>query len=323
MVNIKSFKMRNYRYKIDKKNNKKHRCPACNKDKCFTRYIHKSTNEEAGDNYGICSRIQNCGYVRYPESTFDGNDYVDFIVNVSKKRQFKTERKYLNKEEYKSIVFKDWDYNNFCTFLHIKLGVKNAENVIREYVLGTGYDGATVYPYFDRNNNLVTYKTVHYKKLIGKRDHSRNSYYDKNPNKYDIPLFGSHLIDRYPELPIGIVEGEKTAVMMRCYNPYMVWLATGGVNMLNAKKIQPIKDREIYLFPDSGCFDGKASWYRKMEKIIEEMPLLNIDISTEVEIWQKDGFIELGDDIADYYNNAYRFCHQQQKMIRKEIEPIK
>ena len=61
--------------------------------------------------------------------------------------------------------------------------------------------------------------------------------------------------------PIAIVESEKTAVIMSEVYPQYVWMAAGGLSVLNAEKLRPLSDRHVILFPDTDP-DGKtfAHW---------------------------------------------------------------
>ena len=57
--------------------------------------------------------------------------------------------------------------------------------------------------------------------------------------------------------PIAVVEAEKTAVIMSEVYPQYLWMAAGGLSMLNAEKLLPLHDRHVILFPDTDP-DGKA-----------------------------------------------------------------
>ena len=297
--------------KYDSSRRNKYRCPNCGKDKVFKRYIDTVTLEYIGDNFGICDRINKCGFHNPPSGTIPNT-----LIRKPIARKTPPKR-YLNKSEYKSFLCQKSDNNRLANFLFMHLGVKNAERVIDLYKIGTNLTKGTMFPYFDSYNNLVTYKTIYYQFMTGKRDHSRNSFYDSNRHKHPIPLFGIWLINQFPELPIAIVEGEKTAVIMAYYNPNMLWLSTGGANMLNVNKIKNIRDRKIYLYPDVGMFE---EWHKQMRLIQDKYRGIDIDISSECEILHSQEFLNTGDDIADYYIKAYKFNHQKQQIERQEIK---
>ena len=91
------------------------------------------------------------------------------------------------------------------------------------------------------------------------------------PDKHTIlkPLFGCHLLNRYPDASINIVESEKTALIMANYYgdfDKQLWLACGGLSHINLDCIQPLIDqgRTIWLWPDK---DGRKKWQEVADKL--------------------------------------------------------
>ena len=66
---------------------------------------------------------------------------------------------------------------------------------------------------------------------------------------------------------ICVVEAEKTAVIMSEVYPQYVWMAAGGLSMLNAEKLRPLSDRHVILFPDTDP-DGKA--FTRWQQVAKE-----------------------------------------------------
>ena len=54
--------MKEYRYEL-RKGSKHDECPNCKKT-TFKPYIDKKTNKEAGNIYGVCERINQCGQAK-------------------------------------------------------------------------------------------------------------------------------------------------------------------------------------------------------------------------------------------------------------------
>ena len=85
--------------------------------------------------------------------------------------------------------------------------------------------------------------------------------YDKNRYGMQQCLFGMHLVDRYPDVPVNVVESEKTAVI--CAINYGLdrglWMACGGLQNIKEFELQPLIDRgrDIFLWPDK---DGREGW---------------------------------------------------------------
>ena len=91
------------------------------------------------------------------------------------------------------------------------------------------------------------------------------------PDKHEIikPLFGSHLLNRYPKAVINIVESEKTALVMANYygnHDSQIWMACGGLKFLQLDSLQPLIDqgRTIWLWPDK---DGVKDWQEVCDKL--------------------------------------------------------
>ena len=75
-------------------------------------------------------------------------------------------------------------------------------------------------------------------------------------------LFGQHLMAQRPLDTICIVESEKTAVILSQKVPDCIWMATGGMGMLNLDKLSALEGRKVILYPDTDP-EGEAykKWY--------------------------------------------------------------
>ena len=64
-----------FRYQLEqyKGMTTKHRCPACEHEKKFTRYVNIETNEYLSDKVGRCDRSDKCGYHYTPKQFFSDN----------------------------------------------------------------------------------------------------------------------------------------------------------------------------------------------------------------------------------------------------------
>jgi hypothetical protein len=92
-----------------------------------------------------------------------------------------------------------------------------------------------------------------------------------DPDNHTIlkPLFGSHLLKRYPQAAVNIVESEKTAIIMANYYGIpdrQLWLACGGLKHMTLEAIQPLIDqgRKVWLWPDK---DGVTAWQEVADKL--------------------------------------------------------
>ena len=147
------------------------------------------------------------------------------------------------------------------------------------YCVGGWKDGRVVFWQIDHNGVPRAAKLMKYL-ADGHRDKTQHPGWIYNqdgcrqqldPDKHEIikPLFGSHLLNRYPKAVINIVESEKTAIIMANYygnHDDQIWLACGGLKHLQLDSLQPLIDqgRTIWLWPDK---DGRNDWQEVADKL--------------------------------------------------------
>lgn len=193
-------------------------------------------------------------------------------------------------------------------------------NRIREalwlYCIGGWKDGRTVFWMIDQNGIPRAAKLMQYK-ADGHRDQSRNPGWIYNqdgcrqickPDEHEIlkPLFGMHLMNRYPRATVHIVESEKTALLMSiAYGNHagQVWMACGGLENLNREKLKPIIEqrRDIILYPDR---DGISRWKAKAENLHYDR--VSVDTKPVTEWWRpEDGEkADIADVVIRMINNS-------------------
>lgn len=91
------------------------------------------------------------------------------------------------------------------------------------------------------------------------------------PDEHTIikPLFGAHLLKKYPKAAVNVVESEKTALVMANYYGNLdkqLWLACGGLKHMTLESMQPLIDqgRKVWLWPDK---DGINDWQKLRDKL--------------------------------------------------------
>jgi hypothetical protein len=147
------------------------------------------------------------------------------------------------------------------------------------YCVGGWKDGRVVFWQIDHNGIPRAAKLMKYL-ADGHRDKTQHPGWIYNqdgcrqrldPEHHTIlkPLFGSHLLNRYPKAVINIVESEKTAIIMANYYgdfDSQIWLACGGLKHLQLDSLQPLIDqgRTIWLWPDK---DGRDEWQEVCDKL--------------------------------------------------------
>lgn len=161
---------------------------------------------------------------------------------------------------------------------------KRIDEVMKDYHVGHGKNGHTIFWQLDDLGEVRTGKMMKYKP-DGHRDktapwnfdwiHSalfrdqRLTQWNENKQEAQLTFFGMHLLNKYPHATVNIVESEKTAVLMAiAYGNHatQVWMACGGLEMLSAERLKPItsQGRQIVLFPDR---DGVEKWRAKAKQL--------------------------------------------------------
>lgn len=184
------------------------------------------------------------------------------------------------------------------------------------YCIGGWRDGRTVFWMIDQNGIPRAAKLMRYK-ADGHRDKSRNPGWIYNqdgcreicrPDEHEVlkPLFGMHLLKRYPRATVKIVESEKTALLMAiAYGNHagQVWMACGGLENLNREKLEPIigQKRDIIIYPDR---DGIDKWKAKAENLHYDR--VTVDCKPVTEWWRpEDGEkADIADVVIRMINNS-------------------
>lgn len=246
--------MKTYKWQL-RKGSKKEICPNCGQ-KRFVPYVLASDGvTPAGAEYGRCDREQSCGYQRYP----DGER---MVVAVPQQVQPKEMLRYVGKlNDTPPVPFHLW-MSEVLTFT-------DALVAINDYHID-GIDGDVIWWQIDRDGVVRTGKVMRYL-ANGHRDKSdifpvtwahkhRRLKYQFKGEELKQCLFGEHLLTRYPDKPVVLVESEKTAVIMSRIYPEHLWLATGGSQGIKSvERITPLIGRKVLLIPDNGQY---WSWKR-------------------------------------------------------------
>jgi hypothetical protein len=201
--------------------------------------------------------------------------------------------------------------NHFNTYLNKQ--APNLSNIYDIRGIKNGYlENATLFPYIDYNNNFTTAKIVQYNSITGKRnkDVSANYFHTYKPiiKELNVPkqskklscFFGEHLLAHNTK-PVVIVEAEKTAIILSMIFDDIVFLASGGANLLKGKSWDFLINRDVYLYPDSGV----RSWFEIGKK-------RNWFVSEVLE----NPIVKDGDDVADYLE------HPMWDKIEAELKKI-
>lgn len=292
-----------YRYTLEKYSGSKSRfkCPECGKNQTFTKYIDTEKYEYIGDDVGRCNREVKCGYHKGPKSLnlSDYSSYKPKLIDIHLKETF------YHKTEHVERTFEYPEENKFVQFLLDRFKVQEVEDIISDYRIGTTsktWEGSTIFWQVDHTNKVRTGKIMVYEPTTGKREkkisYTHTGLKTENEELRQC-LFGLHLINKYPDKKIGIVESEKTAIICSIYLKDYIWMATSGLSNLNENKLLPIKDKKIELFPDLNA-------YNKWKKKVDEFKFIkNVTVNNLLENAANEAEKEKGYDLADYFLMKY------------------
>lgn len=320
--------MSEHRYVLEpyKGMNSRYLCPNCNK-KTFVRYIDTETGQHIADHVGRCNREVNCGYHYTPKLYFTDNHILfNKIKPASIKPKAMIQQKQISFIPNDLFIssLKEYEKNNFVTYLINLFGIEVTNNLLKKYFIGTSkhWDGATIFWQIDINKKIRTGKIMLYNPATGKRVKEPFNYITwvhkliKQP-EFELKqcLFGEYLLN-LPEnknMPIALVESEKTAVIASVYLPQFVWLAVGSLSNLSISKCEVLKSRRVSLFPD---LNGFEKWNLKIKELSNIATFTISDLlernATETERIQ-------GLDLADY---LIRYDYKEFIKPKEVVMPI-
>lgn len=170
--------------------------------------------------------------------------------------------------------------NTFIDFLLTLFEQPKVAAAVERYCIGGDSMCRTIFPNIDQEGRCVGGAVIPYL-ANGHRDkskgasniHSELKRKDKtHPTQGDQVLFGSHLLRLYPSASVGVVESQKSAVILSIIYPEIVWVATAGMTNFNERLLAPIYDRNIIAYSDA---NGVKVWTERAK----QLPFKNIRIS--------------------------------------------
>lgn len=292
----------------------RHTCPACGGKRCFTLYVDENVVPLA-ENVGRCDHESGCGYHYTPKEWFrdhpeaDGKDWrTEGPVWLKKALERKIHKKPLcviPAEVVERSVRPDI-VSSFTEFLlHLFDDIKVVK-LVTEYQLGVTRAGDVIFFQIDIEGRCRTGKIMKYDPETGHRAkdegtkgrinwaHSLMKHSGALSEDWELTqcLFGEHLLVKYPDKPVALVESEKTAVICSAMMPEYVWLATGGKSQFN-ERLNVLQGMDIVAFPD---VDGYEAWVQKAAVL----PCLGIKVSDILQKNATDEEREQHIDIADW-----------------------
>lgn len=266
--------MKTYRYTLQpyKGRNTRYTCPQCGCKHVFVRYIDTTTGEHLSEDTGRCNREQQCGYHKPPTFEVKNQKEKSKIIFTNPKKQIQHPKNHPSTNQpvnqstsQLKAIFKNslccYPQNGLAQYIYNTYGWQAMERVLDAYRIGSHTDGSTIFWQIDAQQRIRSGKLIQYDAQTGHRIKGT----DTPPVRWVHSLhklqgftlhqcfFGEHLLGNN-NLPVAIVESEKTAAIASIRMPQYLWLATGGIRNLSVEKCSVLKGRQIILFPDAGAW---------------------------------------------------------------------
>ena len=304
-----------YIHSLDKSSKKlKFPCPGKNcGQRTLSRYINNETLEYFPDpSVGMCDRRDSCGYHLSPRQYYEANgikhepsDYQNITPPPPKKPTTYIDFSFVKKAQLRIMS------NYFVDYLNSLFKDELTKFLVEKFHLcpSTKWEGSNIFWQIDEQYRARTGKIMLYNKLTGKRvkePRSLISWVHSEAKWPDFTLeqcfFGLHQITKDLTNTLGIVESEKTAILMTAIYPDLAWLASGGMT-LSISKFESLTGRKIILFPDAGIGKGgRGTPFEIWSEIADTLKILGFDISVSnlIENIVTEEQRKKGYDLADY-----------------------
>ena len=257
----------------------KFECPQCGRRKCFVRYVDTQNDfSYVADDVGRCDHEQSCGYHMKPGEYFRQNGWARDKHDLQPRKPFVPKplppfqpidaHYVMNSHSPRSTL---WQWVTESVAPRLQLSEQQLQRVYEDYYVGATHRGEVIYWQIDRKGwvhggHIMAYGADGHRQGFQGWTHIpliRSGILPPDWQLYQC-LYGEHLLVRYPDRHVCLVESEKTALVMAAYQPHLLWLATAGSSGLSKERLACLKGRRVTLFPDSGCY---AKWQERMQSI--------------------------------------------------------
>lgn len=280
---------------------KKYVCPQCGK-KTLKAYLYLDTKEPVDETrFGRCERINFCSYHLLPTDEFQRKNFTP-----------RPELKHIfilpSQDQTRAVVNYSHD-SNFHIFIKNNTPIPMSHLEQRGVCSHRYYPDRTVY-LFQRisDKKIVNWKIFAYKsdghrnKDIDSYSLSAPKFYFENDKfsydvKYPMCLFGEHLLGPISDIPVMVVESEKTSVIASYYYPQYKWVSCGaanGLTVVSKHKTNVLRGRKVFWICDSDKAGRQNRSIDNLQKAITSFDVIDLFPDRE------DGY-DLGDSIIDGY----------------------
>jgi hypothetical protein len=298
--------MKEFKYSLSKKG--KWVCPRCGK-KTFVCYVDENGNV-LDESVGKCDRADKCAHHYPPREYFKDNNLQaprpTTVVKPSLPAYVPPS--HIDTQLFKrSVLGTETNTNHLVLYLGSKFDAETVKQMKHDYYIGTSkhWPGATVFWQVDRFGHIHAGKIMLYNPVTGKRVKDPFPHVTWVHTALKLPnfnlkqcLFGEHLLHKYPDMSVAIVESEKTAIILGGVLGDCIAVACGGCGNLTPAMCEPLRNRDVILFPDNGQY---YEWAKKGLSLAHLFKGLRVSSFME----KLPDWMHAGDDIADYIVREY------------------
>jgi hypothetical protein len=249
-------------------------CHHCQRKEATPYYDSKTNTPINEAKFYKCNHSISCSYDLRPNKRINSRHNNRYVKQTNYKSRLARKKQitFIKREDIKKICSLD---HTLFRWLLDRFGEKRMMEVSARMLmcgLFINDENWTVFLQYDLNGNCRTGKCIQFdfhdsqprKKKVHFL-HSVTSVVSSPLDNIEQTYFGlNQLTQNLDDLPIAIVESEKTAVIMTLYRPSLIWIATGGKSNLCSEKLKPFKSRKIILIPDIDAIDD---WTNKSNEL--------------------------------------------------------
>ncbi len=303
-----------YRYILEKYSGRASRytCPRCGGRHEFTRYVDAVTGEALSPVVGKCNHESSCGYHYTPREWFADNPEAESLAGQASFSSALCPRVVVPKPV--GTIEKRWFErslgvkSHFVAWLSRYFTDETLRLVAEDYALGHTRDSRVIFWQQDIEGRIRTGQVMRYNPRTGRRVKGRAGAMDwvhamlkrrgELPADFNLRqcLFGEHLLARWPDAIVVLVESAKSAIVGAALMPWLVWLATNGKAGFSAERCRALAGRKVIVIPD---LDAHADWSAKASIIAREVGC-KITASDFLIRHCTADHCDTGYDIADY-----------------------